>query len=52
MVAVRIEYADADLRAQAKAAGARWDADRKAWLMDMDTAHRLGLKDRIVGLVK
>jgi hypothetical protein len=52
MVAVRIEYADADLRTRAKAAGARWDADRKAWLMNMETAYRLGLKDRITGLVK
>ena len=52
MVAVRIKYADAESRARAKAAGARWDADRQAWLMDMETAHRLGLKDRFMGVVK
>lgn len=52
MVAVRIDYADAESRAWAKAAGARWDASRKAWLMNMETAHRLGFKERILGVVK
>lgn len=51
-VAVKIDYADSESRAWAKAAGARWDADRKAWLMDMETAHRLGFKERILGVVK
>lgn len=47
-VLVRIAYAESELREQAKAAGARWQQDRKLWLISYAAARALGLEARIV----
>ncbi|MEW5771589.1 MAG: hypothetical protein AB1831_14650 [Pseudomonadota bacterium] len=52
LIAVHIDYAETELRARAKEAGARWDGGRKAWLMTYMEAKRLGLLGRIKGAVE
>jgi hypothetical protein len=47
-VAVRVGYREEVLRQQVKAAGGRWDADRRLWQLPLSRARALGLVDRIV----
>ncbi|WP_428312341.1 hypothetical protein [Hydrocarboniphaga sp.] len=47
-VLVRIDYAETELRQQAKAAGALWQQQRKLWQMSYASARALGLEGRIV----
>lgn len=46
-IVVAIGYPERELRAQAKQSGARWDAERRLWIMTRDLAKRLGIEDRI-----
>lgn len=46
-VALLIAYGETELRQRAKAAGAKWDQDRKAWLLPYGVARGLGLHGRI-----
>ncbi len=45
---VRIKYEEIELRDRVKAAGARWNSEEKAWLMDYRLATKMKLKDRII----
>lgn len=47
-VLVRIDYREAQLRAQAKQAGATWDPTAKLWRMSRSAAKACGLAERIV----
>ena len=47
LVMVRLDFDDAQLRQQALASGARWDARRHLWCMTRRTAKRLRLVRRI-----
>jgi hypothetical protein len=47
-VAVRIDYREDALRQQVKAAGGRWDADKRVWKLPLGQVRALGLGDRIV----
>lgn len=47
-VSVRIEYHEEELRARAKAAGARWDPQQKIWRMRFKDALDLNLEERIL----
>lgn len=46
-IVVAIGYPERELRAQGKQSGARWDAERRLWIMTRDLAKRLGIEDRI-----
>jgi hypothetical protein len=48
VVAVRVAFAETELRQRVKAAGGRWKADRKLWELRYDEVVRLGLGGRIV----
>ena len=45
---VQIGYEESELRARIKAAGARWNPEKKTWLMTAPTLRRLGLESRVV----
>lgn len=47
-VTVRIDYSEQALREQIKAAGGRWDADKRVWQLPLGRVRALGLIDRIV----
>jgi hypothetical protein len=47
MVRVRIDYEETQLRAQALQNGATWLPKPRRWCMPRQTAHRLGLRERI-----
>lgn len=46
-VYVRIEFNEHELRARAKAAGARWQPEEQRWLMPYRIATKLGLRERV-----
>lgn len=46
---VKIGYEEAELREKIKAAGGRWNAAKKAWLVSGLEMRRLGLEDRAIG---
>jgi hypothetical protein len=46
-VAVRIERDEVELRQRAKAAGARFDWNRRLWLLPREAVVRLGLQRRV-----
>lgn len=48
MVAVRIDYGEADLRHRAKNLGALWRPQQRLWEMRWLDAKRLGIADRVV----
>jgi len=48
IVLVEIAYAETVLRQQAKAHGAKWRPEKKAWEMVYEVAKKLGLKKRII----
>ena len=48
LVAVRIAYAEADLRARAKRLGAVWRPAQKLWELSWLDAKRVGIADRVV----
>lgn len=47
VVFVRVSYNEQSLRDKVKAAGGRWDKQRKAWELRFEHVARLGLKHRI-----
>jgi len=47
VVFVRVSYNEQALREQVKAAGGRWDKERRAWELRFEHVARLGLKHRI-----
>lgn len=49
VVGVQIAYAEKDLQAAARAAGATWDAAARLWRMPEKVARALRLADRIRG---
>jgi hypothetical protein len=44
---VRVEFSETELRQQVKAAGGRWNAERKMWRLTRAQASALGLSARI-----
>lgn len=50
-VYVRIEFNESELRASAKAAGARWQPEEQRWLMPYRIAAKLGLRERIEKII-
>jgi hypothetical protein len=48
LVALRIERHESAIRAKVKAAGAKWDAVRRVWILPLRRARALGLQERIV----
>ncbi|HQE93531.1 MAG TPA: hypothetical protein PLH19_11865 [Anaerolineae bacterium] len=48
LLAVRVEYAETELRQQVKAAGGWWNSAQKVWELRYDQVVRLGLAERIV----
>jgi hypothetical protein len=48
VLAVRVEYAETELRQQVKAAGGWWNSTQKVWELRYDQVVRLGLAERIV----
>jgi len=49
VVAVRVAFAETDPRQRVKAAGGKWNADRKLWELRFAEVVRLGLDGRIAG---
>jgi hypothetical protein len=47
IVPVQVDYWEAALQREVKAAGGKWDRDRKVWLLPLDQARKLGLERRI-----
>lgn len=47
-VLVRVHFHEADLRLALRAAGARWDPERRLWRLSLGAAYDLGLETRIV----
>ena len=46
-VAVQIEVRETKLREKVKAAGGRWDPQRRVWHLPMEQVLQLGLEDRV-----
>ena len=46
-VGIRIEYQEADLRRQIKAAGGMWDPSERLWFIPEEEVRRLGLVQRV-----
>ena len=49
IVAVRIHFHEAGLRARAKALGGVWRPAQKVWELTWDAARKLGIADRVAG---
>lgn len=47
LLPVRIAFKEEALRHQVRAAGGRWDTERRVWWLAADIVHRLNLKDRL-----
>ena len=47
LVGLRVGFKEMDLRQKVKAAGAKWDPERRLWMLRRDRAIELGLQDRI-----
>jgi hypothetical protein len=47
LLPVRIAFKEQELRRQVRAAGGRWDTERRVWWLAADIVHRLKLKDRL-----
>jgi hypothetical protein len=45
---VRIGWNEPELREKVKAAGGRWNSERKLWLLSAESVRQLSLQDRIV----
>ncbi|GAB1270007.1 hypothetical protein NBRC116493_32600 [Aurantivibrio infirmus] len=52
LVFIRIGYHGRELQTKAKAAGARWDKNKKQWCMKYQSAINIGLKSRIIRKVE
>jgi hypothetical protein len=48
LVPLRITFKEQELRQQVRAAGGRWDAERRVWWLAADLVHQLQLEDRRV----
>ncbi len=46
---LRVAWQELELRQRVKAAGGRWEAERRVWELSREAALGLGLEDRIVG---
>ena len=46
-VGIRIEYQEAELRRQIKAAGGMWDPSERLWFVPEEEVRRLGLVQRV-----
>jgi hypothetical protein len=46
-VGIRIEYREAELRKQVKAAGGLWDPTKQLWFVPEEEARKLGLIERV-----
>jgi hypothetical protein len=46
-VGIRIEYQEAELRRQIKAAGGMWDPSERLWFIPEEEVRRLGLVQRV-----
>jgi hypothetical protein len=46
---VRIGYEEAGLREKIKAAGGRWNGEKRLWLVAGAAVRKIGLQDRVVG---
>lgn len=49
IVAVRIHFHEAELRARAKALGGVWRPAQKIWELTWDAVRKLGIADRLAG---
>ena len=47
MVRLRVDYWEAALQREIKAAGGKWDQENKLWLLPLDRVRKLGLERRI-----
>ncbi|MCP3994992.1 MAG: hypothetical protein GY722_07990 [bacterium] len=43
LVAVRVDWRESRLRRQVKAAGGRWDAEKRVWILGREHVERMGL---------
>jgi len=48
LVGLRVGFKEMDLRQKVKAAGAKWDPERRLWMLRRERAIGLGLQGRIV----
>jgi hypothetical protein len=48
LVEIRIDWSETELRAEVKAAGGRWNPERKVWRLAYGNVVALGLEKRIV----
>lgn len=48
-VAIRVEYGEVDLGKQVKAAGGRWNREKKVWEIAYQQVIALGLTERMIG---
>ncbi len=48
VVAVRVDWREAELRRQVKAAGGKWDPVGRVWRLRRECVERLGLESRVV----
>lgn len=46
-VGVAVDVREVKVRAKIKAAGGRWDPDRRVWFLPMEQVLQLGLTDRL-----
>lgn len=46
---MKIGYEEGELREKIKAAGGRWNAAKKVWVMSGLEMRRLGLEERVIG---
>jgi hypothetical protein len=46
-ISVRVDYHEVELRERVKSAGARWDPQKRVWILPLAQARRLGLQNRI-----
>ena len=48
VVAVRVDWREAEVRRRVKAAGGKWDPVARVWRLRRDQVERLGLESRVV----
>ena len=48
IVVIKVDYKEKEIRTKVKAAGGRWDPERKAWELSYRKAKSLKLTDRIL----
>ena len=48
MTAVRVDWKELELRRRVKAAGGKWEAAKRVWVLSREQVKRLGLEERVV----